>query len=136
MNIVNRNQFNDEMFEELANFAQHQIVTSPYRHIVKITKSDVPVAILEDVRIVFNYPDTIQLKARVTESVPAGKHITISKDDAIKIIIEAKAPNMEPTTIITVTKWFEELKDLVPGIEDVKEVCLTPNRWIYIKGTK
>lgn len=141
MNIVNRTEFNDEMFEELANFAQHQIVTSPYKHTVRLVKveldKETDLVYLEGVRIVFNKPDEVQLKARVAGTVEPNSKVIIDKKDTIKIVIEAKAPSKEPTTVINVTKWFEPLEGLVKDISDkIEVVSATPNRWIFVKGTR
>lgn len=141
MNIVNRNQFNDEMFEELANFAQHQIVTSPYRHTVKLVKVELEkqteLVYLEDVRIVFNNISELQLKARVAGTVEPHSKVVIDKKDKIKIIIEAKEPSKEPAIIIDVEKWYEPLEGLVKDISDkIEVVSATPNRWIFVKGKR
>lgn len=141
MNIVNRTEFNDEMFEELANFAQHQIVTSPYKHVVKLVKvgleEQTELVYLEDVRIVFNKPSELQLKARVAGTVEPHSKVVIDKKDKIKIIIEAKAPSKEPTITIDVEKWYEPLEGLVKDISDkIEVVSATPNRWIFVKGKR
>lgn len=141
MNIVNRTEFNDEMFEELSNFAQHQIVTNPYRHTVKLVKENLgvqtPLVYLEDVRIVFNNINDLQLKARVAGTVEPNSKVVIDKKDKIKIIIEAKAPNQEPTITIDVVKWYEPLEGLVKDISDkIEVVSATPNRWIFVKGKR
>lgn len=133
MQIINRKGcYNDVMFEDMAEFAQHQFKTSPYRNEVKLVVDDVEVATMEDVRIVFNKPSECQVKARVAI---AERHIMINKSSTVKLSIKAKAPNLEPDTTICVTEWFEETEDFVPGIKDV-DVAITPNKWIYFKGTK
>lgn len=129
MQIINRNEFNDSMFEEMANFAQHVIKPTPYRNTVELLKDGAVIATLEDARIVFNKPDTVQLKARIGTSVLSK----ILKTDTISVVISAIESNKEPTTTIKVTGWFEELKDIVDA---VPEIHITPNRWIYLKGTK
>lgn len=132
MQITNRKPFiNDVMFGDMAEFAQHQIVTSPYRHKVTLFINEENVATVEDVRIIFNEPKVAQVKCRVAES----KHITFKKENTAKLVIEALAPNKEPKTEITITEWFEETSGLVDGIDEADGV-ITPNKWLYFKGTK
>lgn len=131
MQIINRRgEYNDVMFGELSNFAQHQIITSPYKHTVKLTSNGTKVADIEDVRIVFTKPKEVQAKFRISEMATA----IIKKADDIKLVIEAKAPSMEPTRTIKIEKWFEETEGLVPGIENTTETSITPNKWLYVEG--
>lgn len=133
MQIINRKgPYNDVMFEDMSQFSQYQIETTAYKHTVKLLKDDKEIAELEDVRIIFNKPSECQVKARVAV---ADKHIVLNKSDAIKVQIKSKAPSLEPPITITVTKWFEETSDFVPNM-DKAPVAITPNKWLYLKGTK
>ena len=133
MQIINRKgHYNDVMFGDMAEFAQHQIKTSPYKHHVVLEVNGQDVAEIEDVRIIFTKPSECQAKARVAV---ADKHITFDKKATVKLKITGKAPSLEPATTITVTEWYEETSDFVPGM-DKAPVVITPNKWIYFKGTK
>lgn len=133
MQIINRKgPYNDVMFKDMAEFAQHQIKTSPYKHTVKLIVDGKEVAEMEDVRIIFNKPNECQVKARVAV---ADKHVVFNKTAKVQLHITAKAPNKEPDTTIEITEWFEEVSDFVPGM-DKAPVVITPNKWIYFAGTK
>ena len=130
MQIINRKgHYNDVMFGDMAEFAQHQIVTSAYKHTVKLIVDGVESAIIEDVRIIFNKPGDVQAKFRVAEC----KHKQFNKNAVVQLVIEAKAPSKEPSRTILIEKWFEETSGLVPNI-DQADVVITPNKWLYIEG--
>lgn len=133
MQIINRKgAYNEVMFKDMAEFAQHQIKTTAYKHDVELVVDGVKVAELEDVRIIFNKPSDCQAKARVAV---ADKHITFNKTATVQLVIKPKKPSLEPQSIITVTEWFEETEDFVPGVSKAP-VVVTPNKWIYFAGTR
>lgn len=141
MNFVNRQgQFHDSMFKELEEFAQHQKTyccgQDMFRHTATIQVNGVDKFKIEDIRIVFTVPKKIQLKCRVSEMLVAAGLISFKKTDVVKVLIKTLPPTKEPNLTINVTEWFDELEGLVPGIEDVVDIKVMPNKWLYLAGTE
>lgn len=137
MNFVNRCGYrNDTMFNELEQFAQHQKKFDNFHYKCKLQVNGTDKMILEDIRLVFTKPKKVQLKARISELLSEAGLMSFKKTDTVKVIIEPQAPSKEPNTIVTVTEWFEELEGLVPGIENVVDIKVMPNKWLYLAGTE
>jgi hypothetical protein len=84
--------------------------------------------------MVFNTPKHVQLKCRVSELLVDKGLISFKKTDTVKLLIETQAPSKEPNVTVNVTEWFDELEGLVPGIKDVVDVPVMPNKWLYLRG--
>lgn len=131
MIITNRDGFyNESMFEEMAQFAQHQIKLDHWRQEAKIYKGNTEIATVEDFRAVFNTPGEVQIKCRVTQALISE----IQKKDDVKIVITSKGSLKQPSVTYKVTEWFEPLKGLVKDIENVKSVMLSENKWLYLRA--
>lgn len=144
MNFVNRQgQFHDTMFKELEEFAQHQkdycctgFGHTLYSHIATIQVNGVDKFHVEDIRIVFTEPHKVQLKCRVSEMLVEAGLISFKKTDTVKLFIKKKtsSPSKEPDLEYDVTEWFDELSGIVPGIDDVVDIKIMPNKWLYLRA--